>query len=444
VPARDSTDEERLVNAFEQRLLATGLIFNLLTLLVLAPGWLPAATVASAERRQALAAVYGADPARTQAAVRASSWPQVKDNWCGVATIAAVAQYRGFPYSQADVALWMDSPAAVSEWGHPSWNGAGPGFKADIARDSGTDPRSLAAALDATAHGWYRQLVVQTGRQDATSHLVADLVRTQEPISVIVLHGQHSVLVSGVLATADPVQHPESIVGLQVWDPGANSPYGQIQPSQETDVPLSQWLGLWVYWATPYNANYYGALPIDPDPAVGPYTYDPARGLTTHLWIGNYVYLQPDTTSGLTVDWAYKQNGTLIPGARGEVPTPVPTPTAPPTATPLPTAPLTPVATAATTPAPGIQLGPVSVCVTGPDCAVPGRIPWWALGILTALLALLLAGASVRLATRAQVSGRRGRRASDRDEREEALVGSSSRGDPQAGDRPRRHGSGPW
>ena len=423
------------MSAIEQRLVAIGLTFNLLTLLVLAPGWLPAANVASAERRLVAAAVvYGADPTRTRAAVHASAWPQATNIWCGVATVAAVARYHGLPYSQADVAAWMDSPAAVSEWGYPSWNGAGPGFKANIARDSGTDPRSLAAALDATARGWYRQLVDQRGAWDATAHLAADLVRTREPISVIVLHGQHSVLVSGVLATADPAQHPESIVGLQVWDPGVDSPFGQIQPTQETDVPLDQWLGLWVYWATPYNPNYYGALPADPDPAVGPYTYDPSRGLTTHLWIGNYVYLQPDVKPWLNVDWAYNQDGALIPGARGEVPTPVPTPTAPPRATPVPTPTLTPAPTA--TPAPGFQIGPLSVCVSGADCAVPGRIPWWALGIPTALLALLFAGASVRLATRARAMARQARQASAGAEREEALVGSRSRTDSRAGDRP--------
>lgn len=431
------------MRAIEQRLVVVGVIFNLLTLLALAPGWLPAALVASAERRQVTAAtttaamVYGADPIHTQAAVHASGWPQASHNWCGVATVAAVARYRGYAISQSNVAAWMDSSAAVSEWGYPSWNGAGPGFKANIARDSGTDPRSLAAALDAEAHGWYRQLVDNGGHRDATTHLVADLVRMREPISVIVLHGLHSVLVSGVLATADPLQHPESIVGLQVWDPGVNSPYGQIQPTQETDVPLDQWLGLLVYWATPYNPNYFGALPPDPDPAVGPYTYDPSHGLTTHLWIGNYVYLQPGVTPGLNVDWAYNQSGTLIPGAGPQAPTPaatatlVPRPTVTPTtlppATPVPTPEV--AATPAATPAPGFQLGPLSVCISGSDCALPGRIPLWALGVPIALLALLFAGASVRLATRARVMARQAREVSAAAAREEALVGSRSHTD---------------
>jgi hypothetical protein len=327
-----AAEQEDAVNAYEQRLVAIGLLCNLLTLLVLAPGWLPAAPVAAAAERRpaarAAATVYGADPSRTQAAVRASGWPQTGHNWCGVATVAAIARYRGDSVSQAGVATWMNSGAAISAWGTPSWNGAGPGFKANIARDSGTDPRALAAALDAQAQGGYRQLVDDAGRRDATAHLVADLVRTQEPISVFVLRGLHSVLVSGVLATADPVRHPESILGLQVWDPGVSSAYGQIQPTQETDVPLSQWLGLWVYWADPYNPNYTGGLPADPDPAVGPYTYDPARGLTQHLWIGHYVYLQPGVTPGLNVDWAYDQNGNLIPGTQGETPTATAQPTA--------------------------------------------------------------------------------------------------------------------
>ncbi len=432
--ARGAVREEGGMNACERRLLAIGLTCNLLTLLVLAPGWLPAAPVASAERRASTlaptATVYGADPTRTLAAVQASGWPQASHNWCGVATVAAIAQYRGYGVSQGAVAAWMNSAPAISEWGYPSWNGAGPGFKANIARDSGTDPRSLAAALDTQAHGWYRQLVDYPGHQDATNHLVADLVRTQEPISVIVLHGLHSVLVSGVLATADPVQHPESITGLQVWDPGVNSAYGQIQPTQETDVPLSQWLGLWVYWATPYSANYFGALPADPDPAVGPYTYDPARGLTTHLWIGHYVYLQSGVTQGLNVDWAYDQSGKLIPGFTTNKPKATATPTPRPTSTPVPTA--VPTSTAvptatpapAATPAPGFSLGPIQVCTSAADCSISGRIPWWELGLPAGLLALIFAGVSVRLTTRARALARKQEEVSTDGERAGALVGN--------------------
>jgi hypothetical protein len=348
----------------------------------------------------------------------------VKGKWCGVATVAAVARYRGFAVTQANVAAFLDSPAGVSEWGYPSWNGAGPGFHANIARDSGTDPRSLAVGLAATGHGWYRQLVDYRGAWDTTVHLAADLARTREPVSVIVLHGQHSVLVSGVLATADPVKHPDSIIGVQVWDPGAGSPYGQIQAALEVDVPLDQWLGLWVYWATPYNQNLYGNLAADPDPAVGPYTYDPAHGDNTHLWIGRYVYLQLGVTPGLNADWAYNQDGALIPGFHGERPLPQPTATAEPTATLSPT-PL-PTATLTATPAPAAQVGPLSVC-SGADCDVPGRIPWWALGAPAALLALLFAGLSVRLAARPRTLARSAREASGVAEREEALVGSRAK-----------------
>ena len=67
---------------------------------------------------------------------------------------------------------------------------------------------------------------------DATIHLVDDLVRTQEPISVIVFHGLHSVLVSGVTATGNPVTDPSSITGLEVWDPGYGITNGNIQSAQ--------------------------------------------------------------------------------------------------------------------------------------------------------------------------------------------------------------------
>jgi len=85
----------------------------------------------------------------------AQDWPQANSNWCAVASIEAVANYTfqlqggqsSFPFhvgGQQQIAADLNSPAAVSQWGTPSWNGVGPGFAADIARDFGTDPRSIA------------------------------------------------------------------------------------------------------------------------------------------------------------------------------------------------------------------------------------------------------------------------------------------------------------
>jgi hypothetical protein len=270
--------------------------------------------------------LYGPNNASVLAAVQASGWPQQKSIWCGVATVAAVAQFRGHAVSQQNVADYLNSDAGVSEWGTASTSPFtfGPGFRGDIAGDVGTDPRSLAASLSATAAGSYHELVDFAGNYDATIHLVDDLIRTQEPISVIVFHGLHSVLVSGVTATDNPVTDPGSITGLEVWDPGFGIFNGNIQSAQEVLVPLSTWLGSPNYWATPYNANYLGSIAEDPDPAVGPYTYDPSQNKNGHLWIGHYVYVRLDApgdpASGVNPDWAFSQTGALIEGFQGQVP----------------------------------------------------------------------------------------------------------------------------
>jgi hypothetical protein len=283
---------------------------------------------ARAKHAVLLATLYGASNASVKAAVKAASWPQKKNNWCGVATVAAIAQFRGLAVTQSNVASYLNSTAGVSAWGTAPTSGSwfGPAFKADIAGDLGTDPRSLAAGLTAEAQAHYHQLVDLAGNYDATIHMVDDLVRTKEPISVIVFHGLHSVLVSGVTATANPVTNPSSITGLEVWDPGYGVPNGGIQAAQEVLVSMNTWLTSQYYWASPYNANYYGSIASDPDPAVGPYTYNPSHNNDYgHLWIGHYVYLRQDASTdpavSVTSDWAFSQTGALITGFHGEVPT---------------------------------------------------------------------------------------------------------------------------
>jgi hypothetical protein len=278
------------------------------------------------QRTIAAATLYGPSNSAVQAAVSAASWPQQHGNWCGIATIAAIAQFRGQSISQQDVVTYLNSDAGVSEWGTPSKvTNQGPGFSGDIARDAGSDPRSLAASLTFAGGGADHVVVDVRGNWDATQHLAADLVRSNEPISVIVYHGFHSVLVSGVYATANPETNPSSITGFDVWDPGVGVPGGNIQPDQEDFVSLSTWLNSQYYWGSPYAPNYFGSIPYDPDPAVGPYINSPSTGKNGHLWIGHYVYIRPDAASdpftAVNPDWEIDQSGALIEGFLGETPT---------------------------------------------------------------------------------------------------------------------------
>jgi hypothetical protein len=363
---------------------------------------------------------YGVDPAQVRAAVEAAGWPQAGRIWCGLAAMTAVIDFANTtPRSQQNVADFLNASDAESSWGAPAHDAAiawGPGFTADISRDVGTDPRAMAYGQSALIGHGFHQFIDRVDAQDATHHLIADVVRSHQPIDVLVFHGGHAVLVSAVLATADPITHPESVTALEVWDPGYGIPYGNIQLAQMVDVPLADWYANDYYWLAPYADNWHGPIAEDPDPATGPYTYDPANGLNAHLWIGHFVYIQPDTSSNATAasavagqilpgdnatdvspDWAFNQNGALIRGAHGEMPAgyagplvsmtsdaPLPNPAATPTP---------PAATATSRPQPmppQAQQEPAAhhhrdLC-TVIFCGALASLPWLAFAVLFTLL----------------------------------------------------------
>lgn len=264
---------------------------------------------------------HGADTNKVQAAVNAEKL-QAKANWCGVAAIAWVAYYRGnHSITQQQVDDYLNSPDAVSPWGTPSKDpySGGPGVKADISRDSGTDPRAHVVGLEHATQSPYSQFIGLNGSRDATNHLIADVVQSGQPIAVIVDHGLHTVLVSGVYATGNPVTNPNSVTALLVWDPGNPSSASNIQSSTKATVSISTWLSNSIYWGKPYASNPIlgGKIVLDPDPLVSPYTYNTSMNDFIHLWIGHYVYMRP---GGTEIDWAYESSGNLIKGWHGEVP----------------------------------------------------------------------------------------------------------------------------
>lgn len=251
---------------------------------------------------------------------------QSAGNWCGIATVALIANYLGIPIAQTDVANMISDPSSTSEWGGPtpryisSWGQWIPGVTADIAYDFGTDPRSIAEGLT-LATGWQYHAKVDTyGARDATYHIIWDLMNTRQPISVFVDHGQHSVVVYGVQASGDPMTNPGSIQYIYVWDPGSQTQSG-IQSSPRMKIPINTWLsgftdnGASDYFKYPYSSNVLGGIPLDPDPSVGPYTYIPSK--YNHLWVGHYVWVSAWGGPGLNADWELNQGGALIAGAPG-------------------------------------------------------------------------------------------------------------------------------
>lgn len=271
---------------------------------------------------------YGADNTKMQAATVAAQWPQAQSTWCGVATVAAIAQFEGATTAtQQAMADYLNSSASASAWGTPTQAPGyyGPGFAADISRDFGTDPRSLAAGLTNFTHQPYHQVVALGNSYEAAASLAAAIATSQQPVTVFVDHALHSVVVSAVYATGDPVQDPSSITGFDVWDPAGGIAGESVQSTVQADVPLDTWLTASQYWGAPYSVNWNNGYGYDPNPAVGPYTYDPNTvAHNASLWVGHYVFVKPDAagspTASVSADWALNQDGHLIKGFDGQIP----------------------------------------------------------------------------------------------------------------------------
>jgi hypothetical protein len=323
------------MTSLERRLLAASLLLGVLTLSVITGRTLFAAPHAAAVSGN----FYGVNESYMVAG--AVDWPQANSNWCAVASIELVANYTYqmqtgpsyFPFhagGQQQIAADMNSAAAVSQWGTPSWNGVGPGFAADIARDFGTDPRSIAWGI------WYESLagrlarLYQPGQRspriaqlDYTYHNVIyhqpqgqanfaiagvarTLVRFGQPIIMTTAHGLHTVVVSGMWASSDPVAgYPTDVNAVDVWDPGVGSSGGGYQSSRLVTWANYSFITAPNSWGSLYSAN--GNW--DPDPAVGPYV--PNGTYPTH-WINYRVDIEPDSLVSVSVDYALDENGNVM------------------------------------------------------------------------------------------------------------------------------------
>jgi hypothetical protein len=330
----------------ERRMLAIALVFGVLTLCVASndhfglPSWsVPTAQAASGT-------FYGANEAWV--GVAASEWPQRSNNWCGIANIEVIANYsfmaatndpNYFPFgnpantpagarNQASIVNDMDNTSvALSQWGVPSWNGTGPGFQADIARDGGTDPRSIAwGALYESAAGDYlhqrhpgylpprwatraysiHDVIYHGGESQALTGLARMLENYQAPVSITMAHGLHSDIVSGVYSTNDPdVATTAAVTAINVWDPAVGAPGGGYQSSREVTWDAYSFSTDTSMWGTAYQSN----SGYDPDPAVGPYT--PNSKYPTH-WINYYTLIGPDNHTTVSPDYALDEYGNVM------------------------------------------------------------------------------------------------------------------------------------
>lgn len=329
----------------ERRMLAVALLFGMLTLCVAGNDHFGLATLPSPVAQAASGTFYGANEGWV--GIATSEWPQRNGNWCGVANVEALANYtfqaatgnaNYFPFgnpahtpaggrNQASIASDLNASFAVSQWGVPSWNGIGPGFQADIARDGGTDPRSIAwATLYESAAGDYLHLhrpgylaprwatraysfhdvIYHGGETQALTGLARMLETFHMPVSITMAHGLHSDVVSGLYSTNDPNSSgTAAVTAVNVWDPGVGSSGGGYQSAREVTWDAYSFNNDPSMWGSTYQSN----NGYDPDPAVGPYT--PNGQYPTH-WINNYTLIGPDRNTGVSPDWALDEYGNVM------------------------------------------------------------------------------------------------------------------------------------
>ncbi len=280
---------------------------------------------------------YGANTTLTVNAIQ-NIWPQGNTNNCGVETAEAVTNYADelagvsmrFTSTQDMSQVNQDNQnsSAASQWGYatPTNQWAG---KSNIAPDTGTDPRSIAyMTFNYTPPNWYfhgyiyrwsffhsTQPSFSTQVIEATTSLAESLERWSMPTNTTINGGAHSVIVTGIWSGNDPNAHyPAQIQGLVFRDPE----YPASSSRYEIDFATWSSTGLYMppnnYYYSLWSL-YYGDLTTlgdhkntsDPEPSVGPYVPNAAKGEPYH-WYDGFTWIQRDTfTSGSqgSPDWAF-------------------------------------------------------------------------------------------------------------------------------------------
>ncbi|HLW02894.1 MAG TPA: hypothetical protein VKT82_29830 [Ktedonobacterales bacterium] len=279
-------------------------------------------------------------------------WPQYTTNYCFVAVVQALANYEywaqgeaiPFPH-QVNEGPQNDDPndetsgANGTAWqilydmdhylrptfGTITPTGSGssrrPFTLANISRDFGGDPRAHAVAVtyESPPQHFYHEYVYHNAVAGATYDLAKGVATTfwdgDSPEIAIVDHGDHSVVVAGVWATADPATVTNATIdSFAVYNPWDNQNfpsflngayYARVSYADWTSPTNPDW------WGLPYSSN-GGA---DPDPIIGIYQAGPGTSHpNAHYWIGNYVAIHRDNTSTDSADYSINENGQLMTG----------------------------------------------------------------------------------------------------------------------------------
>lgn len=281
-----------------------------------------------------------------------ANWPQHRDYWCGVASIAAINWYdqiktfglnvsptwktqesigddtrghlSGSNYYPPDSSNGvLNTSSAISPWGQAQ--SGSPAVKANIAGDSGTDPRSLSWAIwTVTPNGFYfHNWIYQSTATQATYYFGSDFGPAHglnDPIMVDINQGDHTFVVDGVYATSDPSAGGETIDSIDTWDPlvGNGKGWGSYNTSDPEVWSTYDWTnkqyssGAYLF-KMPYSKTANGGY--DPEPSTNPGYYNAPTSSVPNHWNGFYVTVEQDevTRCNASPDIAYDKNGNEVP-----------------------------------------------------------------------------------------------------------------------------------
>jgi hypothetical protein len=227
-----------------------------------------------------------------------NDWPQANGNWCGVADVDAIDRYDWLKTNGTDphpgqqgIANLMNNSS--SPWGTAySWFNP-PAFSADIAADSGADPRAQAwAAYQVTPNNFYFHNYIYSPYQGSTNNSATYQVAldygpsngVNNPVIVIIWGGRHSLVEDGVIASSDPSAGGETIDAIDLWDsayqgrnPDGTYSTGYLFGYRNNIISLYDWENStyghsgYYFWTYPYDAGTWGdvghsvGIPIDPN-----------------------------------------------------------------------------------------------------------------------------------------------------------------------------------
>lgn len=159
--------------------------------------------------------------------------PQQTNCWCAVASTRALLEHlnQSFSLTQPDIDAFM-AEHDKSDWHDPDFSGYLRCSRGSPSPSFAHDTRGMAWAL------WNWSTPDQSvgyndyaGSRQANMdwQIVRGIRATGQPVSAIVVHGHHAILVTGYQTALDPLDEegqPNTILGMRVWDPWYGAGFG--------------------------------------------------------------------------------------------------------------------------------------------------------------------------------------------------------------------------